>query len=77
VIEPSKWVVGVISRAIMAIGTAVAGGAFVWNAWEGPPGSDATQIVMHGLTGFVLLLAAIHVAVRGFSDAPPARELQP
>jgi hypothetical protein len=60
-----------------ATGTALAGGAFVWRAWEGGPGTDAPGIVMQALTGYVLLLAAIHVAVRGFSQAPPAQEPQP
>ena len=79
--EPVKWVVGVISRIMTASGSAVAGGAFVWTAWEGRPGLDATRIVMHALTGFVLFLMAVHVAVRGFSDGfsqpPPAHEPQP
>ena len=77
--QHTKWVAGVanaLMRVLMACGAGLAGGAFVWRAWEGNPGNDAALTVMHGLTGFVLLLAAIHVAFRGFSDRIATQELQ-
>jgi len=54
-----------------AIGSASAGAGFVWRAWMG--GGDATQTVMYGLMGFMLILMGLHVGVRGFGEKMPTQ----
>ena len=71
--DQSRFVSGVISRAMSAIGSALGGAAFVWRAWMGGNGDDPTQTVMYGLIGFMLILTGLHVGVRGFGEPMPAR----
>ena len=73
VTDQSNWVTGVITRAMTAIGSASAGIGFVWRAWMGGANDDATVVVMYGLTGFMLILTALHVAVRGFGEPMPTQ----
>ena len=72
--DQSNWVTGVISRAMTAIGSTSAGLGFVWRAWMGDTGNDATRTVMYGLMGFMLILTGLHVGLRGFGESIPTRE---
>ena len=70
----SNWVTGVITRAMTAIGSALAGAGFVWRAWLGGANDDPTRTVMYGLMGFMLILTGLHVGVRGFGEPMPTQE---